>query len=88
MWYSRSLCTGLYPLLFRVREASVDGVASSSLYTNPSTIDTPLLFLTAVVNNQFMKVMIDTGASKSFISMKALRVTQDKQFVNRRYRRV
>ena len=34
-----------------------------------------------------MKLMIDTGANKSFISMKVLKFTQEKQFVNRKYRR-
>ena len=42
-------------------EASINGAASTSLHNNPSTLDTSLLYLTALVNNQLMKVMLDTG---------------------------
>ena len=72
MWYSWPLCAGLYPFPFSIREASVGGVASSTLYNNPSTLNTSLLYLNAVVNNKCMKVMIDTGANRTFISMRAM----------------
>ena len=35
-----------------------------------------------------MKVMIDTGANRSLMSMKALQSNNDRQFVNKKYRRV
>ncbi|CAF3016327.1 unnamed protein product [Rotaria sp. Silwood2] len=47
-----------------------------------------LLYLTTSVNNQRMKMMIDTGANKSFISIQALNSTSSKQFFNRIHRRV
>lgn len=69
-------------------EATVGGAASNTLYNNPSTFNTSLLYLTALVNNQRMKVMIDTGANRTFISTKSLYSTYDKRFVNRIHRRV
>ena len=53
-------------------EASIDGVASGNLYANPSTLNTSLLYLDVLVNNKFMKAMIDTGANRTFISFQAL----------------
>ena len=55
----------MYPIPFRLMEASNDGVAFNFLCTNPSTLDTSLLYLTATINSQHMKVMIDTGANRS-----------------------
>ena len=63
-------------------EASVDGVASRELYCNPSTLNSSLLYLDVFVNNKQMKVMIDTGASRTFISHKALNSSCGKMFVN------
>ncbi|CAF4615106.1 unnamed protein product, partial [Rotaria sp. Silwood2] len=70
------------------QEASVDGVASNILYNNPSIYNTSLLYLTTLVNNQTTKVMIDTGANRTFISVKALSFTNSKQFINTSQRRV
>ncbi|CAF4145928.1 unnamed protein product [Rotaria sp. Silwood2] len=70
------------------KEASVDGVASNILYNNPSIYNTSLLYLTTLVNNQTTKVMIDTGANRTFISVKALSFTNSKQFINTSQRRV
>ena len=88
MWDSRSLCTGLYPYPFRVREATIGGVASNNLYNNPSTPNTSLLYLNVLVNDKSMKVMIDTGANRSFISIKSLLPLYGKQFVNQIHSRV
>ena len=62
LWNFWSLCAGVYPLPFQLMEASIDGVASTALHNNPSRLDASLLYLTALVNNQLMKVMLDTGS--------------------------
>ncbi|CAF4243303.1 unnamed protein product, partial [Rotaria sordida] len=49
-----------------------DGVASSSLHRNLWALNTSLLYLNVIVNNKKMKVMMDTGATRSFISIKTL----------------
>ncbi len=64
------------------------GTSASTLYNKPSTFSLSLLYLTAVVNDQLMKMMIDTGANRTFIPSKALNLTYNKQFVNRSHRRV
>ena len=51
-------------------EASTDGDASYS-HPNPS-----LTFITAFINNMPMRILIDTGASRSFIRESALRNCQ------------
>ncbi|CAF3872390.1 unnamed protein product [Rotaria sp. Silwood1] len=50
-----------------MREALVNGVASNILYNNSSIFNTSLLYLTALVNNQTMKVMIDIADSHTSI---------------------
>ena len=67
-------------------EASIDGVASGNLYANPSTLNTSLLYLDVLVNNKFMKAMIDTGANRTFISFQALPMLNSKQFINTKQR--
>jgi hypothetical protein len=78
----------LYPFPFSIGEASVDGVASKNLYFNPSTLNSSLLYLDVFVNNKRMKVMIDTGANRTFISIKALDPSCGKMFVNKIHKRV
>ena len=65
-------------------EASVDGVASKTLHDNPSTLNTSLLYLDVLINNKYMKAMIDTGANRTFISLRALPTLNSKQFINRK----
>ena len=67
-------------------EASVDGVASAKLYSNPSTLNTSLLYLDVLVNNKRMKAMIDTGANRTFISLKALPRPHTQQFAEEQQR--
>ena len=81
MWYSRALCPGLYPSAFSLAEASVDGVASGKLYSNPSTLNTSLLYLDVFLNHKKVKAMIDTGANRTFISLQALSALQIQQIV-------
>jgi hypothetical protein len=79
---------GIVPVPIEGREATIGGVASNNLYNNPSTPNTSLLYLNVFVNNKSMKVMIDTGANRSFISIKSLRPSYAKQFVNQIHSRV
>ena len=88
MWYSWTLCSGLYPYPFRVKEVTTGGVASNALYDNPSTSNTSLLYLNVIVNDKKLKVMLATGASRTFISVTALHPSNSKQFVNKSYKRV
>ncbi|CAF1512523.1 unnamed protein product [Rotaria sordida] len=57
-------------------------------FGNPSTLNTTLLYLNVIVNNKKMKVMMDTGANRSFISIKALDPSYGKQFNNKSHNRV
>ena len=66
----------------------VGGVTSNTLYDNPSTFNTSLLYLNVFVNKNKMKVMLDTGANRTFISIKVLYPLYSKQFVNKSYKRV
>ncbi|CAF4424829.1 unnamed protein product, partial [Adineta steineri] len=52
------------------------------LHGNPSTLNTSLLYLNVLINNQCMKAMIDTGANRTFISLQALSTSYSKQFIN------
>ena len=88
MWYSWTLCSGLYPYPFRVKEVTTGGVASNALYDNSSTSNTPLLYLNVIVNNKKLKVMLATGANRTFISVKALHPSDSKKIVNKSYKRV
>ncbi|CAF4804800.1 unnamed protein product, partial [Rotaria sp. Silwood2] len=65
-----------------------DGVVSNSLYDNPSTFNTSLIYLNLIVNNKKMMVMIDTGANRSFISIKTLDPSYSKHLVNKSHSRV
>ncbi|CAF4815646.1 unnamed protein product, partial [Rotaria sp. Silwood2] len=79
--YTTSTHRSRFP--FSIGEASVDGVASKNLHINPSTLNTSLLYLNVSVNNKCMKAMIDTGANRTFISIKALDPSYGKMFVNK-----
>lgn len=62
-------------------EASLDGVASGNLYSNPSTLNLSLLYLEVLVNNKKVKAMIDTGANRTFITLQCLSALQIRQIV-------
>ncbi|CAF1576005.1 unnamed protein product [Adineta ricciae] len=66
--------------------APVDGVASRMLHSNPSTLNTSLLYLDVLVNNKRMKAMIDTGANRTFISLQALPRPHTQQFTDKQQR--
>ncbi len=51
-------------------ETSYDGVVSGNQHQKPS--NSSLIFITTSVNNQTLQLMIDTGASKTFIHYKSL----------------
>ncbi|CAF4386202.1 unnamed protein product, partial [Rotaria magnacalcarata] len=44
---------------------------------------TSLLYLNVIVNNKLMTTMIDTGANRTFISIKALHLSYKKQSINK-----
>ncbi|CAF0904124.1 unnamed protein product, partial [Rotaria sordida] len=64
------------------------GVASNSSRRDPSTLNTSLLYLNIIVNNKKINVIIDTGANRSFISIKALDPSYGKQFINKSHSRI
>ena len=89
MWYSRTLRTGLCPIPFRVEEASLGGAASYPLNNNPSiTVEHSLLHLPATINNKKMKLMVDTGANRSFISIQVLTRQENYRIDKSRSKRV
>ena len=50
--------------------------------------NTSLLYLNVLVNNKKTKAMLNAGANRTFISIKALHPLNSKQFVNKSYKRV
>ena len=70
-------------------EASIGGVASNHEHQNPSIgNNTSLLFINACVNDRRMKVMIDTGATRTFVSKEFFNDMKEKRIVNQVRRRV
>jgi predicted aspartyl protease len=70
-------------------EASIGGVASNYEHQNPSKgNNTSLLFVNASVNDRQMKVMIDTGATQTFVSKECFNDMKEKRIVNQVRRRV
>ena len=70
-------------------EASIGGVASNHEHQNPSTGNNPsLLFINARVNDRQMKLMIDTGATRTFVSKDCFNDMKEKRLVNKVRRRV
>jgi hypothetical protein len=49
----------------------IDGIDFADSFQHPSI--PPLLFITTLVNNQRIKILIDTGAQHSFINEECLR---------------
>ncbi|CAF3544285.1 unnamed protein product [Rotaria sp. Silwood1] len=69
--------------------ASIDGVASKNQYENPSQRTyVPLIYLNAYVYDKQMKLMIDTGANRTFITKKALNSIRNIKIINRIQRQV
>jgi hypothetical protein len=70
-------------------EASIGGVASDNVHKNPSIEKkTSLLFINACVNDRRMKLMIDTGATRTFVSKECFDDLKEKRVVNQVRRRV
>ena len=70
-------------------EASIDGAASKNQYGNPSQYThASLLFLNAYIYDKQMKLMIDTGANRTFITMKVLNSIRNSRIINRIQRQV
>ena len=55
---------------FSVEKSSTDGVDSGKTLINPSK--SSLIFIYALVNKYKLKILIDTGATKTFISSRIL----------------
>ena len=67
------------PPSFLKSETSQDGVVSSRKQKNPSK--TSLIFITTLVNDQPLKLLIDTGATTTFICNRVLQKMQPSNFV-------
>ena len=64
-------------------EASIDGAASKNQYGNPSQWPfVSLIYLDAFVYDKHMKLMIDTGANRTFISKDALNSIRNSRIIN------
>ncbi|CAF3651392.1 unnamed protein product [Rotaria sp. Silwood1] len=71
-----------------ITEATQDGVASCYISSNPSSNESPLLVITTLINDKYMKAMIDMGTTHTFISMKTLFNIRNQQFINSMHRQV
>ena len=60
----------------------IDGIDSVNYYQYPSSPS--LIFITTLVNHHKMKIMLDTGASYSFINADFLRFQDDFPYFNKR----
>ena len=70
-------------------EASIGGFASDNEHQNPSIgKKTSLLFINACVNDRRMKLMIDTGATRTFVSQECFNDMKERRVVNQVRRRV
>ena len=64
-------------------EASIGGVASNHEHQNPSIGNNPsLLFINACVNDRQMKLMVDTGATRTFVTKDCFNDMKEKRIVN------
>ncbi|CAF4960207.1 unnamed protein product, partial [Rotaria sp. Silwood1] len=68
--------------------ATQDGVASCYISSNPSSSESPLLVITTLINDKYMKAMIDMGTTHTFISTKTLFKIRNQQFINSMHRQV
>ena len=70
-------------------EAPIGGVAFNHEHQNPSIENnTSLLLINACVNDRRMKVMIDTGATRTFVSKEFFNDMKERRVVNQMRRRV
>ena len=70
-------------------EASIDGAASKNQHGNPSQRNyVHLIHLNACVSDQPMKLMIDTGANRTFIAKDALNSIRNPRIINQTPRQV
>ena len=83
MWLNGSSSPALSP--FRESESMIDGIDSMNYYQHPSPV--PLIFITTLVNNHRMKIMLDTGANYSFINADFLRFREYFHYFKRHRRR-
>ena len=68
-------------------DASVDGVASKNQYGDPSQRTCIcLIYFNAFVHDKRRKLMIDTGANRTFISKDALNSIRSSRIINRTQR--
>ncbi|CAF1045914.1 unnamed protein product [Didymodactylos carnosus] len=79
MWCFRPLGSELHS--FSITESTNDGVVSDRNNKNPSK--SSLIFITTLINNKRMRVMIDTGATRTLINEKSLRQTKHKKYINK-----
>ena len=74
----------MYQSPFRLLEASLGGAASTQQHQNPSIRNHPsLLYLNASVNSRPMQLMIDTGATRTFISKDRVNDMNQKRVINK-----
>ena len=70
-------------------EATNDGAASKDQQKKPSqSYHTPLLYFNAFVYDKCIKLMIDTGANRTFISINALNSTRNNKVIERTSKKV
>ena len=70
-------------------EASIDGAASKNQHGNPPQRNYDhLIHLNACVSDQPMKLMIDTGANRTFIAKDALNSIRNPRIINQTPRQV
>ncbi|CAF1322672.1 unnamed protein product [Didymodactylos carnosus] len=70
-----------YSMFVKVTEPKSDGVASGHNQQNPSK--SSLIFISPLVNHCKMRVLIDTGATTTFINEKSLRKTKHPKYINK-----
>jgi hypothetical protein len=65
---------------FLAAESSKDGDDSDIIHTNPSK--SSLIFITTFVNKHTLKILIDTGATTTFINKKVLQHMTNLQYIH------
>ncbi|CAF1521164.1 unnamed protein product, partial [Rotaria sp. Silwood1] len=65
-----------------------DGVASCNISANPSFNNSSLFLITTLINDKYMKAMIDIDTPHTFISMKSLSKICSQEFINSIHRPV
>ncbi|CAF4396777.1 unnamed protein product, partial [Rotaria magnacalcarata] len=69
---------------FSVTESSRDGVDSGQHNINP--LKSPIIFINALVNKYQLRILVDTGATKTFISNRIVhRITSKKDILKQPY---